>query len=61
MTEAALTLSEQKNHNLGEQLTRVKAEKEEQREQQSRERKKEQEVRTDGRREENVKKTNCFI
>uniref|UniRef100_A0A8D0DCS4 Leucine rich repeat containing 45 n=1 Tax=Sander lucioperca TaxID=283035 RepID=A0A8D0DCS4_SANLU len=44
MTEAALTLSEQKNHNMGELLTRVKAEKEEQRERQSRERKKEQEV-----------------
>ncbi|KAF3691454.1 Leucine-rich repeat-containing protein 45 [Channa argus] len=43
MTEAALALSEQKNHNLGELLTRVKAEKEEQRERQSRERKKEQE------------------
>lgn len=55
MTEAALALSEQKNHNLGELLTRVKAEKEEQRERQSRERKKEQEVRTDGRREDNVK------
>ena len=48
MTEAALALSEQKNHNLGELLTRVKAEKEEQRERQSRERRKEQEVRTDG-------------
>ncbi|KAM4624320.1 leucine-rich repeat-containing protein 45 isoform 1-T1 [Polymixia lowei] len=43
MTEAALALSEQKNHNLGELLARVKTEKEEQREQQSRERKKEQE------------------
>uniref|UniRef100_A0A3B4XW35 Leucine rich repeat containing 45 n=1 Tax=Seriola lalandi dorsalis TaxID=1841481 RepID=A0A3B4XW35_SERLL len=43
MTEAALALSEQKNHNMGEVLTRVKAEKEEQRERQSRERKKEQE------------------
>ncbi|KAK9529933.1 hypothetical protein VZT92_011479 [Zoarces viviparus] len=43
MTEAALALSEQKNHNTGELLTRVKAEKEEQRERQSRERKKEQE------------------
>lgn len=43
MTEAALALSEQKNNNLGELLTRVKAEKEEQRERQSRERKKEQE------------------
>uniref|UniRef100_A0A8D3BUQ5 Leucine rich repeat containing 45 n=1 Tax=Scophthalmus maximus TaxID=52904 RepID=A0A8D3BUQ5_SCOMX len=45
MTEAALALSEQKNHNMKELLTRVKAEKEEQREQQSKERKKEQEVR----------------
>ncbi|XP_075949077.1 leucine-rich repeat-containing protein 45 [Anarhichas minor] len=43
MTEAALALSKQKNHNMGELLTRVKAEKEEQRERQSRERKKEQE------------------
>ncbi|XP_073346450.1 leucine-rich repeat-containing protein 45 [Pagrus major] len=43
MTEAALALSEQKNHNMGELLTRVKAEKEELRERQSRERKKEQE------------------
>ncbi|XP_051795159.1 leucine-rich repeat-containing protein 45 [Acanthochromis polyacanthus] len=43
MTEAALALSEQKNQNLGELLSRVKAEKEEQRERQSRERKKEQE------------------
>ncbi|KAF0025007.1 hypothetical protein F2P81_021888 [Scophthalmus maximus] len=43
MTEAALALSEQKNHNMKELLTRVKAEKEEQREQQSKERKKEQE------------------
>ncbi|XP_041671827.1 leucine-rich repeat-containing protein 45 [Cheilinus undulatus] len=43
MTEAALALSEQKNHNMGELLTRAKAEKEEQRERQSRERKKEQE------------------
>lgn len=60
MTEAALALSEQKNHNLGELLTRVKAEKEEQRERQSRERKKEQEVHTDGRRENNMK-TNHFI
>lgn len=55
MTEAALALSEQKNHNLGELLTRVKAEKEEQRERQSRERKKDQEVRTDGKREDNLK------
>ncbi|XP_059180421.1 leucine-rich repeat-containing protein 45 [Centropristis striata] len=43
MTEAALALSEQKNQNMGELLTRLKAEKEEQRERQSRERKKEQE------------------
>lgn len=43
MTEAALALSEQKNHNMGELLTRVKMEKEEQREQLGRERKKEQE------------------
>ncbi|XP_039991970.1 leucine-rich repeat-containing protein 45 [Xiphias gladius] len=43
MTEAALALSEQKNHNMGELLTRVKAEKEEQRERHSRERMKEQE------------------
>ncbi|KAM3592335.1 uncharacterized protein V6R79_016782 [Siganus canaliculatus] len=43
MTEAALALSEQKNHNMGEVLTRAKAEQEEQRERQSRERKKEQE------------------
>uniref|UniRef100_A0A4W6FLN2 Leucine rich repeat containing 45 n=1 Tax=Lates calcarifer TaxID=8187 RepID=A0A4W6FLN2_LATCA len=45
MTEAALALSEQKNHNMGELLTQVKVEKEEQWERQSRERKKEQEVR----------------
>lgn len=44
MTEAALALSEQKNHNIAELLSRVKAEKEEQREQWSVERKKEQEV-----------------
>uniref|UniRef100_A0A8C7FCN5 Leucine rich repeat containing 45 n=1 Tax=Oncorhynchus kisutch TaxID=8019 RepID=A0A8C7FCN5_ONCKI len=43
MTEAALAMSEQKNHNLGELLSRVKTEKDEQRERQSRERKKEQE------------------
>ncbi|GLD64245.1 leucine-rich repeat-containing protein 45-like protein, partial [Lates japonicus] len=43
MTEAALALSEQKNHNMGELLTRVKVEKEEQWDRQSRERKKEQE------------------
>lgn len=45
MTEAALALAEQKNQNMGELLCRVKAEKEEQREQQSRLRKKEGEVR----------------
>nr|XP_020496147.1 leucine-rich repeat-containing protein 45 [Labrus bergylta] len=43
MTEAALALSEQKNHNMGELLTRVKDEKEQERERQSRERKKAQE------------------
>ncbi|XP_034563658.1 leucine-rich repeat-containing protein 45 [Notolabrus celidotus] len=43
MTEAALALSEQKNHNMGELLARVKTEKDEQRERQSRERRKEQE------------------
>ncbi|KAM8837813.1 leucine-rich repeat-containing protein 45 isoform 2-T2 [Spinachia spinachia] len=43
MTEAALALSEQKNHNMGELLTRLKSEKEQQREQQSRVTKKEQE------------------
>ncbi|XP_034427045.1 leucine-rich repeat-containing protein 45 isoform X2 [Hippoglossus hippoglossus] len=43
MTEEALALSEQKNHNMVELLTQVKVEKEEQRERQSRERKKEQE------------------
>ncbi|XP_062331064.1 leucine-rich repeat-containing protein 45 isoform X2 [Osmerus eperlanus] len=43
MTEAALTLSEQKNHNLQELLGRLKSEKDDQRERQSRERKKEQE------------------
>ncbi|XP_047464791.1 leucine-rich repeat-containing protein 45 [Mugil cephalus] len=43
MTEAALALSEQKNHNMGELLSRVKAEKEEQKERQSRERKKDKE------------------
>ncbi|XP_046888784.1 leucine-rich repeat-containing protein 45 isoform X1 [Hypomesus transpacificus] len=43
MTEAALTLSEQKNHNLQELLGRLKSEKDEQRNRQSRERKKEQE------------------
>lgn len=48
MTEAALALSEQKNHNMGQLLTRLKTEKEEQRERQNRERKKEQEVRMDG-------------
>ncbi|KAL6094766.1 lrrc45 [Pungitius sinensis] len=43
MTEAALALSEQKNYNMGELLTRVKSEKEEQRERQIRVTKKEQE------------------
>lgn len=44
MTEAALALSEQKNHNMGELLAQAKVEKEEQRERWSREKKKEQEV-----------------
>lgn len=44
MTEAALALSEQKAHDLGELLTRVKMEKNELRDRQSREIKKEQEV-----------------
>ncbi|CAM4706344.1 unnamed protein product [Leuciscus chuanchicus] len=43
MTEAALALSEQKTHDLGELLTRVKMEKTELRDRQSREIKKEQE------------------
>ncbi|XP_026171984.1 leucine-rich repeat-containing protein 45 isoform X1 [Mastacembelus armatus] len=43
MTEAALALSEQKNHNMGQLLTRVRAEKEEQREQHITERNKKQE------------------
>ncbi|KAM6951888.1 leucine-rich repeat-containing protein 45 [Aplochiton taeniatus] len=43
MNEAALALSEQKNSNLGDMLTRVRAEREEQRERLNRERKKEQE------------------
>lgn len=46
MMEAALALSEQKNHNMGELLTQVKAEKEEQLERWSREKKKELEART---------------
>lgn len=46
MVEAALALSEQKNHNLGELLTQVKVEKEEQLERWSREKKKELEART---------------
>lgn len=50
MTEAALALSEQKNHNMGELLMRVKAEKDEQRERQSRERRNEQEVSRHGER-----------
>lgn len=45
MTEAALALSEQKNHNMGELLTQVKVEKEEQLERWSREKKKELEAR----------------
>lgn len=48
MTEAALALSEQKNQNMGELLSRLKAEKEGQREQHSKERKKEHEVQSDG-------------
>uniref|UniRef100_A0A672P2K3 Leucine rich repeat containing 45 n=1 Tax=Sinocyclocheilus grahami TaxID=75366 RepID=A0A672P2K3_SINGR len=44
MTEAALALSEQKAHDLGELLTRVKMEKAELRDRQSREIKKEQEA-----------------
>lgn len=44
MTEAALALSEQKNHNMGELLTQVKVEKEEQLERWSREKKKELEA-----------------
>ncbi|XP_013770282.1 leucine-rich repeat-containing protein 45 [Pundamilia nyererei] len=48
MTEAALALSEQKNQNMGELLSRLKAEKEEQREQHSKARKKEHEVQSDG-------------
>lgn len=47
MTEAALALSEQKAHDLGELLTRVKLEKAELRDRQSREIQKEQEVFTD--------------
>lgn len=43
MTEAALALSQQKSHDLGELLTRVKMEKTELREKQSRDMKKEQE------------------
>lgn len=45
MVEAALALSEQKNHNLMELLTLVNAEKDEQCERQTKERIKEQEVR----------------
>lgn len=44
MTEAALALSEQKAQSMGEVLSRMKAEKEEQKEQQSRLRKKQEEV-----------------
>uniref|UniRef100_A0A3B5MHW4 Uncharacterized protein n=1 Tax=Xiphophorus couchianus TaxID=32473 RepID=A0A3B5MHW4_9TELE len=43
MTEAALALSEQKGQSMGEVLSRMKAEKEEQKEQQSRLRKKQEE------------------
>ncbi|KAM4524557.1 leucine-rich repeat-containing protein 45 [Odontesthes bonariensis] len=43
MTEAAIALSEQKNQSMGELLSRVRAEKEEQKEHQSRVRKKEAE------------------
>ncbi|CAN9509274.1 unnamed protein product [Ophioblennius macclurei] len=46
MTEAALTLAEQKNHNMATLLSQVKAEKDEDRERQSRERRKEQEDNT---------------
>lgn len=44
MAEAALALSEQKNQSLGEHVTRLKAEKDDEREKQSRLRKKEEEV-----------------
>lgn len=44
MAEAALALSEQKNQSLGERLSRLEAEKEDEREKQSRRRKKEEEV-----------------
>lgn len=44
MTEAALALSEQKKHNMGDLLAQSKVEKEEQRERWSREKKKEREV-----------------
>lgn len=44
MVEAALALSEQKNHNLGELLSQVKGEKEEQLERWSREKKKDLEA-----------------
>ncbi|XP_029383462.1 leucine-rich repeat-containing protein 45 isoform X4 [Echeneis naucrates] len=43
MTEAALALSEQKNDNMGELLTRVRAETEEHKEQHNKERKKDEE------------------
>ncbi|XP_030019004.1 leucine-rich repeat-containing protein 45 [Sphaeramia orbicularis] len=43
MVEAALALSEQKNHNMGELLTRVKTVREDQRQQHNRDRKREQE------------------
>lgn len=44
MAEAALALSEQKNQSLGEHVTRLKTEKDDEREKQSRLRKKEEEV-----------------
>ncbi|KAF6735105.1 Leucine-rich repeat-containing protein 45 [Oryzias melastigma] len=46
MAEAALALSEQKNQSLGEHVTRLKAEKDDEREKQSRLRKKEEEDRS---------------
>lgn len=61
MTEAALTLSEQKNHNMGELLTRLKAEKEELHERQSRERKKEHEVKKEWRRDSIAKISNFSL
>lgn len=49
MTEAALTLSDEKNRSMEELMAQVKAEAEEQTKRQIRERKKEQEVWTHGR------------